>query len=114
MANVKIKSKEISMAEIIWQNEPIEIIKLVQLCEEELSWSKPKAYSVLHKLCKSKIVQKSDGIVSSLVSKEECWGKWSKQYGNEKFHGAVQDYLEATTRVGFFEGGADSFSKRYN
>ena len=113
MANV-VNPNIISLAELIWENEPISYEKLVQKCVEEFSWSKPKAYRILHKLCKSRIAQKNDGIVSSIATKEECWAKWSKQYGNESYHGAVQDYLDATTRVGFFESGSDTHSKRYN
>ena len=58
-------------ANIIWESEPVSSGELVRICEEKLSWKKSTTYTVLRKLCEKGLFQNQDGIVTSLISKED-------------------------------------------
>ena len=66
-------------ADIVWANEPISSGELVKLCEKELNWKKPTTYTVLRKLCEKGLLKNEEGIVTSLVSKEEFYSAKSEQ-----------------------------------
>ena len=77
----KIELGEIQQrfAEIVWENEPVSSGKLVKICEERLNWKKPTTYTVLRKLCEKGLLQNRDGIVTSLVPREEFYSAKSEQ-----------------------------------
>ena len=60
-------------ADIVWEHELIAYGELVKICEKELSWKRPTTYTVLRKLCEKGLLQNKDGIVTSLVPREEFY-----------------------------------------
>lgn len=97
MADVKLGVVESRFADIIWQNEPLPSGELVKLCEKELSWKKPTTYTVLRKLCERGIFQNQDGVVSSIISREEFYAMQSENFVNETFDGSLPAFLAAFT-----------------
>lgn len=97
MADMKLGVVESHFADIIWQNEPIPSGELVKLCEAELKWKKPTTYTVLRKLCERGIFQNINGIVTSIISKEDFYAMQSEQFVNETFHGSLPAFLTAFT-----------------
>lgn len=97
MKDMKLGVIESHFADIIWQNEPLPSGELVKLCEAGLKWKKPTTYTVLRKLCERGIFQNVDGIVSSVISKEEFYAMQSEQFVNETFHGSLPAFLTAFT-----------------
>lgn len=97
MKDMKLGVIESHFADIIWQNEPLPSGELVKLCKAELKWKKPTTYTVLRKLCERGIFQNVDGIVSSVISKEEFYAMQSEQFVNETFHGSLPAFLTAFT-----------------
>ncbi len=68
---MKLGNIESKFADIIWENEPLSSRELVQLCWEQLEWKKSTTYTVLKKLCDRGIFKNEDGIVTSMISREE-------------------------------------------
>lgn len=71
MGDSKIGVVETRFAEIIWRNEPIGSRELAEICSKELNWKRPTTYNVLRKLCDKGIFQNVNGIVSSVLSRDE-------------------------------------------
>ena len=82
-------------ADIVWANEPIASGDLVKVCEKELNWKKPTTYTVLRKLCEKGLLQNEDGIVSSLVSKDEFYSAKSKQIVEDSYNGSLPAFIAA-------------------
>ena len=98
MEDTRLGVIETRFAEIIWKNEPLSSSALVKLCEQELSWKKSTTYTVLKKLCNRGFFQNQDGMVTSLISKEEFHGMQSEQFVEETFDGSLPAFLAAFSR----------------
>lgn len=98
MDELKLGAVESRFAEIIWRNEPLHSRDLVRLCQEELNWKKPTTYTVLRKLCERGIFRNQDGIVSSVISREEFFSMQSEQFVQETFQGSLPAFLAAFSR----------------
>lgn len=71
MKEIELGEVQAAFADIIWLNEPVGSGELVKLCENRFNWKKPTTYTVLRKLCEKGLFKNDDGIVTSLISKEE-------------------------------------------
>ena len=95
MEDYKLGAMETKFAELMWDNEPIASGDLVKLCEKELTWKKSTTYTMLRRLCERRIFQNKDGIVSSLISRQEFQALQSEQFVKETFDGSLPHFLAA-------------------
>ena len=86
---------ETQFAEIIWENEPIASGVLSKKAEEALNWKKTTSFTVLKRLCERGIFQNQNGIVTSLISKDEFFARHSEQYVQETFGGSLPAFMAA-------------------
>jgi BlaI family penicillinase repressor len=98
MAEMKMGVVESHFADIIWANEPLHSRELVKLCEKELNWNRSTTYTVLRKLCERGIFQNNDGIVSSVLSKNDFYAVQSEQFVDETFEGSLPAFIAAFTQ----------------
>lgn len=84
-------------AEIIWENEPVASSELVKIAETRLGWKKSTTYTVLRKLCEKRLFQNIDGLVTSIMSKEEFDGAKSFQFVDDNFAGSLPSFIAAFT-----------------
>jgi predicted transcriptional regulator len=82
-------------ADIVWDNEPVASGELVKICEKELEWKKSTTYTVLRKLCEKGLFKNEDGIVTSLISKEEFYSAKSKQIVEDSYSGSLPAFVAA-------------------
>ena len=82
-------------ADIVWKNEPVGSGELVKLCERELKWKKPTTYTVLRKLCEKGLLQNVNGVVTSLISREEFYSAKSEQFVEDTFDGSLPAFVAA-------------------
>ena len=80
---------------LIWDNEPINSMKLVQLCNEVFDWKKSTTYTMLKQLQKKGLVANQNAIVTSLVPKEQVQANESEVFMNETFSGSLPSFLTA-------------------
>ena len=97
MKNIELAAVQERFADIVWENEPIASGDLVQICEKKLNWKKPTTYTVLRKLCDKGLLQNVDGIVSSLISKEEFYSAKSEQIIEDSYKGSLPAFIAAFT-----------------
>lgn len=98
MSEIKLGEVEARFADIIWSNEPVASGELAKICAGELSWKRTTTYNVLRKLCDKGIFQNQDGIVSSLVSKQEFYAAQGETIVEEAFDGSLPAFIAAFTR----------------
>ena len=82
-------------AEMIWEQEPIGSGELVKLAEDRLEWKKSTTYTVLRKLCDRGIFQNEGSIVTSILNREQYYGRQSKQFVSETFSGSLPRFIAA-------------------
>ncbi len=97
MADYKLGMMETRFADLIWNNEPLSSGDLVKLSEKELSWKKSTTYTILRRLCERGIFQNQDGIVTSLISKQDFNALQSEKFVEETFDGSLPQFLTAFT-----------------
>ena len=95
MADIELGAQQAQFAEIVWENEPVGSGELVKICEKKLNWKKPTTYTVLRKLCEKGILQNVDGIVTSVMSKDEFNSAKSEQFVEETFKGSLPAFIAA-------------------
>ena len=93
--NFELGAVQERFADIVWANEPITSGDLVKVCEKELGWKKPTTYTVLRKLCEKGLLQNENGIVTSLISKENFYSERSTQIVEESFAGSLPAFVAA-------------------
>ena len=97
MIDTNLGVVETHFADIIWQNEPIHSRELAKICAEELHWKRPTTYNVLRKLCEKGIFQNKDGIVSSIISRQDFYGIRGENFVEEAFDGSLPAFVAAFT-----------------
>ena len=97
MRDSKLGIVETRFAEIIWKHEPIASRELSEICNRELNWKRPTTYNVLRKLCEKGLFQNVDGIVSSVLSREEYFGMQGEEFVEEAFQGSLPAFVAAFT-----------------
>lgn len=95
MSNLELGLVQEKFADIVWANEPIASGDLVRICGKELRWKKPTTYTVLRKLCEKGLLQNEDGIVTSLIPREEFYSAKSEQIIEESFDGSLPSFIAA-------------------
>ena len=95
MIDVELGVVQERFADLVWANEPVASGELVKICEKELEWKKSTTYTVLRKLCEKGLFQNEDGIVTSLISKEEFYSAKSKQIVEDSYSGSLPAFVAA-------------------
>ena len=110
--NVELGVIQERFADIVWANEPVSLGDLVKLCKEELNWKKPTTYTVLRKLCEKGLFQNVDGIVTSLIPRDEFYSAKSEQIIEESFDGSLPAFVAAfISRKSLTEKEADEIQR---
>lgn len=95
MPELRMGTAEAKFADIIWENEPIASGELAKLGNKEFEWKKTTSFTVLKRLCERGIFQNQNGIVTSLISRDEYYSKHSEKYVEETFGGSLPAFLTA-------------------
>ncbi len=95
MHKIELGEVQERFANIIWELEPIKSMDLMKVCKERLEWNKSTTFTVLRKLCEKSLFKNENGLVSSLMSKEEFAGVKSRQFVQEHFKGSLPAFLAA-------------------
>ena len=97
MKDMELGAVQERFADIVWANEPVASGELVKICEKELNWKKPTTYTVLRKLCEKGIMQNEDGIVTSIISRDEFYSAKSEQIIEDSYDGSLPAFIAAFT-----------------
>ena len=98
MAIPKIFESEYRFCLILWEHEPLPSAELARLCKEKLGWSRTTTYTVIHRLSERGVVKNENGIVSSLVSKDDVQASELDELVEKTFEGSLPAFIAAFTR----------------
>lgn len=94
----KIFESEYRFCLILWEHEPVNSTKLVELCKAQLGWSKATTYTVIRRLSERGVLKNENTIVSSLVSKEQTQASRLEEMVEETFEGSMPAFIAAFSR----------------
>ncbi len=94
----KIFESEYRFCLILWDNEPVSSGKLVELCKENLGWSKATTYTVIRRLSERGVVKNENTVVTALISKEEAQVSRLDEMVEETFEGSMPAFIAAFSK----------------
>ena len=95
MEQMELGEVQERFAKLVWANAPIPSGDLVKLCEKELHWKKPTTYTVLRKLCEKGLLRNENGVVTSLIPREEFYSAKSEQVVKDSYRGSLPAFVAA-------------------
>lgn len=98
METPKIFESEYRFCLLLWDNEPVNSTRLVELCRENLGWSKATTYTVIRRLSERGVVKNENTIVTTLISKEEAQKARMEEMMEETFEGSVPAFIAAFSK----------------
>lgn len=98
METPKIFESEYRFCLLLWEHEPINSTKLVELCKAHLGWSKATTYTVIRRLSERGVVKNENTIVTTLISKEEAQKARLEEMVEQTFEGSVPAFLAAFSK----------------
>ena len=97
METPKIFESEYRFCLILWEHEPVNSTRLVELCKEQLGWSKATTYTVIRRLSERGVVKNENATVESLVSREEAQCAEIDALVERSFGGSLPAFVAAFT-----------------
>ena len=94
----KIFESEYRFCLIMWEHEPVTAVELVKLCQEKLGWKRTTTYTVIKRLGERGVLKLENGIVTSLVTKEEAEASEIEDLVEKKFGGSLPAFVVAFTK----------------
>ena len=94
----KIFESEYRFCLILWEHEPVNSTKLVELCKAQLGWSKATTYTVIRRLSERGVLKNENTIVTSLISKEEAQKSRLEEMVEETFEGSMPAFIAAFSK----------------
>ena len=94
----KIFDSEYRFCLILWEHEPVNSTKLVQLCKEQLGWSKATTYTVIRRLAERGVLKNENAVVTAVVSKEQAQEAELEELMEKTFEGSVPAFIAAFSR----------------
>lgn len=98
MSFPKIPESEYRFCLILWKHEPVTAVELVKLSQQLLGWKKSTTYTVIKRLGDRGVLKLENGMVTSLVSKEEAEKAEIETFVESKFGGSLPAFVAAFTR----------------
>ena len=94
----KIHESEYRFCLILWEREPVTAVELVKLCQEQLGWKRTTTYTVIKRLGERGILKNENGMIRSIVSKEEAQACEIDALVEKKFEGSLPAFVAAFTK----------------
>ena len=98
MQTPKIFESEYRFCLILWEQEPVNSTRLVELCKQQLGWSKATTYTVIRRLAERGVVKNDNAVVTSLISKEQAQASRLDEMVEQTFEGSLPAFIAAFSR----------------
>lgn len=90
-----INESEYRLMDILWDEAPINSMKLVGLAGERLGWKKSTTYTILRGLREKGLVKNERALVETLVTRNDVQRQESRAFLDKKFHGSLPAFVAA-------------------
>lgn len=98
MDTPKIFESEYRFCLILWEYEPVNSTRLVELCKAQLGWSKATTYTVIRRLAERGVLKNENATVTSLISKEQAQEAELDELVEKTFEGSIPAFIAAFSR----------------
>ncbi len=98
MESPKIFESEYRFCLILWEHEPVNSTRLVELCRGQLGWSKATTYTVIRRLAERGVVKNENAMVTALISKDQAQEARLEEMVEETFEGSLPAFIAAFSR----------------
>ena len=95
MQEIQLGVIEARYADMIWEREPVTSSELVKLTAVEFNWKRTTAHNVLRRLCDKGLFRNDNGMVTSVISREEFYSLQSRKYVEDSFEGSLPAFIAA-------------------
>ena len=86
---------EARYADMIWEHEPVTSSELVKMTAVEFNWKRTTAHNVLRRLIDKGLFLNENGLVTSVISREDFYSRQSRQYVKDVFAGSLPAFIAA-------------------
>ena len=93
MESKRLCESDFRFMSVIWDNEPLTSMELVERCQKELGWKKSTTFTMLRKLSEKGFARNEKSTVTSLVSREEVQKSESEHFVEQTFSGSLPGFL---------------------
>ena len=94
----KIHEGEYRFCLILWEHEPVTAVDLVKLCQDRLGWKRTTTYTVIKRLGEKSVLENTDGIITSIISKDEVQASEINELVEKTFEGSLPAFVAAFTK----------------
>lgn len=98
METPKIFESEYRFCLILWEHEPVNSTRLVELCKAQLGWSKATTYTVIRRLSERGVLKNENATVTSLISKAQAQAAELDELVEKTFEGSIPAFIAAFSR----------------
>ena len=98
METPRIFESEYRFCLILWEQEPVNSTRLVELCKAQLGWSKATTYTVIRRLAERGVLKNENATVTALVSKAQAQESRLEEMVEETFEGSLPAFIAAFTK----------------
>lgn len=98
MTEIQLGVIEARYADMIWEHEPVTSSELVKLTAVEFQWKRTTAHNVLRRLIDKGLFKNENGLVTSVISRDQFYSMQSKKYVDETFAGSLPAFIAAFTK----------------
>ena len=98
METPQIFESEYRFCLILWEQEPVNSTRLVELCKERLGWSKATTYTDIRRLSERGVLKNENATVTSLVSREQAEVSQEEELVEKTFQGSMPAFIAAFSR----------------
>ena len=97
MKKYQLGEMEQKFADMIWKLEPVTSRELTELCGREFNWKRTTTYTMLRRLCDREIFKNRNGMVISLMSRDDFFSLQGERFLEESFEGSLPRFIAAFT-----------------
>ena len=94
----RIFESEYRFCQIMWEHEPVTASALAKLCHEQLLWKRTTTYTVIKRLGERGVLKNDNGVITSLISKEQAQAAEIDDLVDKKFEGSLFSFVSAFTK----------------
>lgn len=91
----KIFESEYRFCLVLWDYEPISASALAKLCLDHLGWKRTTTYTVIKRLGERGVLSNNNGIITSLITKEQAQASEIDELVEKRFEGSVPSFIAA-------------------
>ena len=91
----KIFESEYRFCLVLWDHEPISASALAKLCLDHLGWKRTTTYTVIKRLGERSVLSNNNGIITSLITKEQAQASEIDELVEKRFEGSVPSFIAA-------------------